>query len=461
MSTVPYTSFRHSSFSGLIGISQKDITPPVDIYSRNWGAAKHDTAIGIHRPLKLSCTTFQVSQKAEKFVLIAADLCVWRSFEDGKLLRNEIIKALSITPSHMMFCLTHTHSAPSLSRQDGSKKGGEYIDEYLKFLQQSAIEAAEQAIASAVPATLTWHYGTCNLATNRDLPEAGKKRYILGFNAAKKADNTLLVGRITDKNNRITGTIVNYACHPTTLAWDNHLLSPDYVGAMRDLVQQETNAPCLFLQGASGDLAPAEQYSGDIALADKHGRQLGYSVLACLESMLPPDTQLSFSEIKESGAALAVWKKRKYQPPLTCLAAMVDVEFILKPLPALKELEEQYRNCDNRMLKERLWRKLNIRKTVGNGDKVKIPLWVWRLGDSVLVGHPNEAYSEFQKSLRADFPQHTVCIINLANGNASYLPPSKLYNKDIYAVWHTPFAKGALEKLIKTARAQITNINKH
>src|SRR6185503_5155147 len=106
-------------------------------------------------------------------------------------------------------------------------------------------------------------------------------------NPAVKADDTLVVGRITaDDDGRVLGTLVNYACHPTTLAWENRLISPDYVGAMREVVEAHTGGgPCLFLQGASGELAPAHQYVGDTAVADRHGRRLGFSALAALEGM--------------------------------------------------------------------------------------------------------------------------------------------------------------------------------
>ena len=82
-------------------------------------------------------------------------------------------------------------------------------------------------------------------------------------------DDTVVVARITSGLGTTLATIVNYACHPTTLAWENKLLSPDYIGAMRQTVEATTQAPCLFLQGASGELAPAEQYTGDTAVPGK------------------------------------------------------------------------------------------------------------------------------------------------------------------------------------------------
>ena len=34
-----------------LGFSRAEITPPVGIYHRMWGAARHDRATGIHRPV--------------------------------------------------------------------------------------------------------------------------------------------------------------------------------------------------------------------------------------------------------------------------------------------------------------------------------------------------------------------------------------------------------------------------
>jgi hypothetical protein len=61
-------------------------------------------------------------------------------------------------------------------------------------------------------------------------------RIAIGTSAASTniaVDDTLLVGRIVDSSGQHSATIVNYACHPTTLAVENDLISPDYLGALR------------------------------------------------------------------------------------------------------------------------------------------------------------------------------------------------------------------------------------
>ena len=442
---------QNSSFEGLIGVAQSDITPPINIYSRNWGAAEHDIAEGIHRPLILTCITFQASEKDKPLVLIGADLGFWKNSAGELIFRDKILKSLNLEPSNLMFCLSHTHAGPSICRDDVSNTGGELIEPYLDFVVNATVEATKRAVSTASKSTLTWAYGKCNLASNRDLPQSEKNRFVVGFNPTQKADDTLLVGRVTNNDNKIVATIINYACHPTTLAWQNRLISPDYVGSMRELVESGTQAPCLFLQGASGELAPAQQYTGDVKVADKHGRRLGYSVMAVLESMQAPKKEISFVKVVESGAPLALWEASNYHPQTSLSCKLIEVEYNLKELPSLQEIEAQYDACEDRVIKERIWRKRGIRVDLGDGDTVKVMLWVWKLGNSLLIGQPNESYSEFQIKVRDELSPVTVAVMNLVNGSIGYLPPAGLYPKDIYSVWQSPFAAGSLEKLTEIA----------
>ena len=115
---------------------------------------------------------------------------------------------------------------------------------------------AIEAKGAAADATIVYGLGRCNLAAHRDFVDPDDGKSVCGFNPSGPADDTLLVARVAAATGRSIATMVNYACHPTTLAWDNRLVTPDWVGAMREMVEAGTGAPCLFLQGASGDLGP-------------------------------------------------------------------------------------------------------------------------------------------------------------------------------------------------------------
>src|SRR5512138_2489796 len=90
-------------FRGLVGVAREDITPPVGIYARNWGAAAHDAAEGIHRPLTVTALAL-FSRGVEEWgsprveekplLLCSLDLGWWRTAEDEWALRGSLLDAL-------------------------------------------------------------------------------------------------------------------------------------------------------------------------------------------------------------------------------------------------------------------------------------------------------------------------------------------------------------------------------
>jgi hypothetical protein len=204
-------TFMHRGFQGRIGAARADITPPIGIYARNWGAATHDTAEGIHRPLTATALTLQQFGEDAPLVLISLDLGWWRSRKDEWYLRGYILEQLNLTPERLMLSFTHTHSGPSLSREDADKPGGNLIAPYLESLRESCVQIVRQALNNAVQAVLEWSYGKCTLAHNRDMPDPGSMRYLCGYRAYADADDTLLVGRVTAEDGRCLATLVDYA----------------------------------------------------------------------------------------------------------------------------------------------------------------------------------------------------------------------------------------------------------
>lgn len=459
-------AITNPAFAGHIGVARRDVTPPVGIYHRNWGAATHDTAEGVHKPMLATVLTLQAAGNDQPLVLVAVDAGWYRSPDSEQFIRSYILEQLGLPEDQLMISLSHTHAAGSISLSETDKPGGHLIEPYVRQLRDAIIAATREALASATPATLTVTTGRCNLAINRDLPDPDPAagRVICGYNPDKPADDTLLVGRVTRDDGSTLATLVNYACHPTTLAWDNRLISPDFVGAMRETIEAQTNnAPCLFLQGASGELSPRVQYTGDTQLADNYGSELGFAALTALTSMFPPKQKLSYQRVVESGAPLALWRYQNHQPPTNLQCKRITTDVPLKPeLPSEDELRQQLETCTDHVLKERLYRKLHIVRVVGSGSTTARPAWIWQLGDIILVGQPDEAYSHLQRDLRAAFPDHAVLVMNVTNGSCGYLCPEHEYDRNIYQAWQTPFDRGCLEAVIASTRTAIrTLIEQH
>jgi hypothetical protein len=453
----------HDGFTGFIGVARRDITPPLGIYNRNWGAATSEVAAGIHRPLTLTALALKTSaDDARPLVLISADLGWWRTREDEWEVRSAVLDALALDEPRVMLHLTHTHSAPSICREDADRPGGHLVGPYLDHVKAMAVDAAREAADAAKPGTLEWAYGKCDLARNRDLPdpEPNADRILCGYNPNAPADDTLLVGRATDSHGRVIATLVNYALHPVTLAWQNTLISPDFVGGLRDVVEANTgDAPCLYLHGASGELGPMEVYTGDVGVADKNGRALGHAALATLERMLPPGKALRYAGAVESGAPLATWELHDAPYPSQLDAQIIEIEIALKSdLPSLGQIEAELATATDGFMIERWRRRRRLRRAVGDGVATVQRAWLWRIGSALLLANPNEAYSQLQMDLRQRFAPRAIGVMNITNGGYAYLPARHMYGRDQYQVWQTPYAAGCLEQTIEACAQAIEKL---
>ncbi|NDC63394.1 MAG: hypothetical protein EBZ59_05270 [Planctomycetia bacterium] len=122
----------HSSFTGRVGVARGDITPPVGIFCRNWGAARHDAAEGIHRPLSLTALAIQAAESGDPLVLVDVDLGWWGTLAFERGFRRRVLQTLGLPEERLLFCTTHTHSAPPLCPPEPHWRGGELLPGYLE-----------------------------------------------------------------------------------------------------------------------------------------------------------------------------------------------------------------------------------------------------------------------------------------------------------------------------------------
>jgi hypothetical protein len=447
------------------GVSRRDITAPVGIYARYWGAAEHDTADGVHRPATVTASSISSidGNGSNRMVLIALDFGSFHPVTDGLSIRQTVMERAGLDEATLLINFSHCHAGANASTARLDHPGGELIPRYLEFLRERVVEAVMEAIENESSAWITWGYGRCSLAVNRDFWDAEGEQYGCGFNPEAPADDTVLVGRVTDDGDSVRAVLFNYACHPTTLAWDNTKLSPDYIGAAREVIERVVDAPALFFQGASGELGPRNGYVGDTDVADQNGRQLGYAVASALESLPKPGTKHVFNGVVSSGADIATWE----HVPMTEIelgsaarlqASVEYVDLQCKYIPSAPELREQLEAASTRPEAERLKRRLMIREDLGEGDTYRMPIWIWRLGDAALVAIPNEPYSTLQTSLRDAFPDHPLMVLGVTNSTLGYLCPAELYGTGRYQEIQSPFLPGCLELTLAGAARGLANV---
>jgi hypothetical protein len=454
------------------GFARADITPPAGIYHRMWGAALHDRAAGVHRPLLATALWLAAADGAAPQLVLALDHCLLDPAEFARL-RERAGRAASLPAGRVHVALSHTHGSGWLSRSRAHLPGGDLIAPYLDRVADVCADLGARAAAAATPAAIVYGTARCSLAAHRDYWDAECKQFVCGFNPAGPADDTVLVANVVAAGGDRLGTVVNYACHPTTLAWENTLVSPDYVGAMREVVEGHTGAPCLFLQGASGDLGPRDGYVGDPAVADRNGRQLGFAALSGLESLPPPGTWFEYAGPVVSGATLGTWQHRPLDPDSLTRQArwesrsvVVDLPY-RADLPTLEETREQLRRwqadeesaraagdlasvSDCRAQAERMTRQIARLTALPPGKAYPYPVTVWLFGDALWVFAPGELYQVFQTTLRARFPEVAVVVATVTDDwQPGYLPPAGCYGAGIYQEGIAAVGPGALEVLIE------------
>ena len=438
----------------LIGFARRDITPPFGIYGRMWGASNHDQSEGTHKPLYVTAMAFRSSPEQKPAVLVGIDAASLGDLagREGLEIRTATLAALDIPVSHLMLACSHTHSSPWAARSRAHMPGGDLIEPYIAMVKDAVISACQEAIAGMDEAILTFAKGSCSLASNRDMIDPhNPSRFLTGFNPQVPADDTVMVGRVVRlSDQKIIGTLVNYACHPTTLGWDNKFISPDYVGAMREIVESETDhAPTLFLQGASGELGPAHQYVGQAHVADHHGKQLGYAALAALAGMNSPGTRLEFIKAVESGAPLGFWEPVPYAVPTQVAIASEETALPTKPWPTIDELNSAIELEKDSFARERLFRKKSIAALMSSGSGISLTSFGWRIGNILFAGAQCEVYSYWQRALREKFPHHAVVAITCVDYEAiGYVVPDELHDLNLYQAWQPPFAKGVMQALL-------------
>jgi len=467
------------------GLARCDITPPVGIYHRFWGAATHDRATGVHRPLTATVVIFEpptesgAESAGQGVVVIALDHCLFWPAEMQQVLQ-QTSDLIGIERSRIVFAFSHTHAAGNTSYDRVGLPGGDLIPPYMAALPAKLAEAYQEARRSLQPAVFTYGSAPCRMGHNRDFWDAQIGKFACGFNPDETTDLEAGVVRVTNKRGKTIATFVNYPCHPTTLAWENTLISPDYVGALRATVEKATKAPCVFLLAPCGDIGPRVGYVGDPSVADQNGRQVAYAALSALEELPPAGCDLIYRGAVVSGATLGDWRYsratsgewparwsqfqfRHWQVPIPYRRDLPAVQTVQEEMQKFCAEETAARAAGNeeaareaRAMVERKQRWLTLFAHLPKGPAYPLSLWAWRMGDAVWLAIIGEPYHWLQAELQRRFANTPLIFAAIANGWASYLPEKSDYGKSLYQVEVALMEPGCLETVAEELSAQIS-----
>jgi hypothetical protein len=239
------------------GAARVEITPPVGFPMWGYASRKDKPSEGVLDPLHARAVVLKAGEV--KIALVSLDLgrAPTRSTMDRirAALKKDNVTDLFVVASH-------THHGPVLELDTWPTPEKPYTRE----LEEKLISLIRKADAARLPARYGVASGETVLNRNRQ-----SKR------ADKPVDNELTVLRVEDLNGKPIAHAVNFAAHPTMLPAELMKFSADYPGTMARVIEDKTGAPCLFLQGAAGDLSPNPPEG--LKSPEAFGKRLGEDVL--------------------------------------------------------------------------------------------------------------------------------------------------------------------------------------
>lgn len=245
------------------GYAERDITPPAGLPMWGYGARHDLPAEGTRDPLFAKCVVIEAN--GEKLALMGLDLGRSPTFRMMDAIRAGVAAS---GVKHLLISGSHTHHGPVIEFVDKPGMGQGKFNNALKYIEkltQDLTECINEAAAKAVPARIGWSSKEVPYNRNRQSKKPNPVR-----------DPELAVIRFDTLDGAPIALAVNFAAHPVWADIMDRRWSSEFPHYMAKTVTEATGAPCIFLQGAAGDMSPNGQGAKGI---EELGAKLGEAVL--------------------------------------------------------------------------------------------------------------------------------------------------------------------------------------
>jgi neutral ceramidase len=408
------------------GAAKVTITPPIGVELAGYGFGPSEGVLA-----ELEAQALYLESGGERAAIVAVDLlAVGAEFMAG--LRQKAETALGLDGHRLLVAASHSHSSPTARHL---RQWGRVDVSYQAFLESAILQALTQARDSAVDACLGYGLGRVDSISANRRGAAGPidpAVPVLSFHrrSASPAEWDLEAEPPTETPvGSLMAVLFNFACHPVSLHSYRNLLSPDYPGYARSVLQSvlgEGTVP-LFTLGACGDINPARFYFR--RTTPRQARRVG-AVLGCEAAKIALDPHLDL------------------RPTLKFKTVSVDLP--VTPLPEIAELEQHHRQYSleaedalrtGRPLVEtsvleiqRDWAADALRARARGVLPQTVPceITALRIGLAALMFAPLEMFAATGLAIKAVSPAAITLICTNSNGELGYLPTLDAYQGDDY-----------------------------
>lgn len=386
-----------------VGMAKEDITPKLGCLL--YGYAEERRAQRVMDPLEVGVVA--VCENEDIVLFVSAEVCAINR-EKCQEMREVIGKALGIKWENILFSAIHTHSGPVTRTSVGwGVADMDYLD---NVLVKATIQAAKEAIGTMKPALMGVGTTESMVGVNRrEINSLGE--VVLGQDPNGPYNPTMTVIHFKAVTGESIGSIVHFAAHPT--AADRNLsITRDWPGLMIDKMKEVTGAPCMYINGAEGDVGPrlsngkttgGESYvieTGKIAAADVENAYRNIS------SYVAPELKVSYGKVVIPYVA----------PP-----ALEEVErrIIAMGDPAKLAGPE---GTDVTKYAQLLKMKAVYEAGEEFPTELVIPQTIVTLGELAMVPVCFEAFCKIALAIKEGSPYENTLVLGLTGGSYGYLP---------------------------------------
>lgn len=420
-------------------------------------------ADGVLDDLEANAIAFSLDDK--KMVMLCIDaLGFSKSIMDD--FRASIAEKCSIPKECVFISATHTHTGPAAKLNSAESMDPLQL-EYLHFLNQRIIDAAQFAFDDLRPAKMGWGIGQAPRV-------AFVRRFRMKDGSVKTnpgVNNPDIVAPIGDVDERVNVlrfdregadslVLVNFGNHPDVVGGCK--ISADWPGFVRRTVEKAIdNTKCIFFNGAQGDVnhVNVNPIGGemndmfidfdDVARGYSHARYIGRVVTGGVLQVYDKVKYVDVSSIRaiEQNVQVAANKGTAEE--------LVEAKRIHALHEAGRDSELPYKGMMLTTVVAAAGRMVRLE----NGpDYFEIPLTGIQLGPVAFVGIPGEPFTGIGRGLKEAEEFDVVLPVCCANGYEGYYPMQDSYDEGGYEAGTSRFKAGTAEQLIREGRQLLTTL---
>lgn len=260
----------------LAGASVKSITPPEGmspLYLAGYKSFFADTVTGVND--QLSVRALAVGDGREVAFLVGLDL-VGVFLDDVTEIRRLVSKK-GLQGENLLIYATHTHAGPDVMGLWGPELGISGVNQdYMDFLYEQVIDAVVEAAGKMTEVDIKVAFSSYPRAIKnlRDPDDLNDTLALVVFKDCKRYETV--------------ASLVSYTAQPETTTRDNRLLSADFPGIVRSMMEKEIGGVCIYATGVDGAMSPLRPEAG-FGEMQRLGDEIGSAALDLLDRLVPLD----------------------------------------------------------------------------------------------------------------------------------------------------------------------------